>query len=75
MIARLPRPRADDLKKAQQLWVQFRDYHVKALYGARWSDSERFTCALIAKRQLTRARTAQLEQMLRDSGDDQACPL
>ncbi len=75
VLASLPRPRAGDLKKAQTLWVQFRDAHVRALYGERRHDTDRFTCALIAQRQLTRGRTAELKRMLRDTGDDLFCPL
>jgi uncharacterized protein YecT (DUF1311 family) len=74
-LASLPRPRADDLKRAQKLWVQFRDAHVRALYGEMSHDTERFTCALIAQRQLTRGRTAELKRMLRDTSDDETCPL
>jgi len=71
----LPSARADALKKAQTLWVEFRDAHVNALYGTDWRDPDRFTCALIARRQLTRARTAELKRMLREGGDAASCPL
>jgi uncharacterized protein YecT (DUF1311 family) len=73
--ASFPRDRADALDRAQKLWVEFRDIHVRALYGADWRDPDHFTCALIAMRQLTVARTAQLERMRRDSGDEASCPL
>ncbi len=73
--ASLPPRQRDALERAQRLWLEFRDAHVKALYGEGWSDPDRFTCALIAQRQLMRARSAELARMLRDSGDDLACPL
>ncbi len=75
LLAAFPRSRADDLKKAQKLWVLFRDAHIHALYGERRHDPERFTCSLIAERQLTRARTAELKRMLQESGDSTVCPL
>lgn len=75
LLHALPRGRGAALKKAQKAWVQFRDAHVRALYGEGRHDVELFTCALIAQRQLTRARTAQLERMLRDDGDELLCPL
>jgi uncharacterized protein YecT (DUF1311 family) len=74
VCAGLPRRRAEDLTKAQKLWVQFRDAQVRALYGERLHDPDLFTCALIAQRQLTRGRTAELKRMLH-GGDDLFCPL
>ena len=71
----LPRERLEHMKKAQKEWGLYRDAHLRALYGDMRHDVELFTCTLIARRQLTRARTAQLERMLRDGGDESACPL
>jgi uncharacterized protein YecT (DUF1311 family) len=71
----VPSARVDALKKAQAFWIQFRDAHVSALYGTDWRDPDVFTCALIARRQLTRARTAELKRMLREAGDAASCPL
>ncbi len=71
----LPRARADALKKSQKAWLEFRDAQVRALYGETRYDIELFTCALIARRQLTRARTAELQRMLRDKDNTQTCPL
>ncbi len=71
----LPKERQGTLKKAQELWLEFRNAHVSALYGTNWHDIDRFTCALIARRQMTRARTAELKRMLRDVVDTASCPL
>jgi uncharacterized protein YecT (DUF1311 family) len=73
--AGLPRHRGEGLTKAQKLWVQFRDAQVRALYWESRHDPDLFTCALIARRQLTRGRTAELKRMLHDAGDDLFCPL
>lgn len=74
LITRLPRDSAGAFRKAQRRWVEFRDAQVSVLFRERLHDAERFTCALIAQRQLTRARTRQLRELLRAMEGD-LCPL
>ncbi len=78
LLAKVPSTTAARLKKAQKLWVQFRDAQLDALYGAdgrtRGHDPERYICFLIAKRQLVLARAGELDRMGQSHPDD-ACPL
>jgi uncharacterized protein YecT (DUF1311 family) len=75
VLAGFPRARLGDLKKAQKAWYDFRNAQLRALYGGRQHDLELFTCSLIARVQLTRARTAALKRMLQEAADAQVCPL
>jgi uncharacterized protein YecT (DUF1311 family) len=72
LLARLPRDAGDRLKKAQQLWLEFRDAHVAAVFadGSRARDPYRLTCLLITRRQLALARLRQLKGMAQ--GDPEA---
>ncbi len=77
LLKELPAKAGDNLKKAQKLWLDFREAHVNMLSRTgdktRY-DAERFTCAIMAMRQMAKARTAELRRLLkRDS--DELCPL
>ncbi len=78
LLGKLPRNAADRLKKAQKLWLEFRDAHVAMLTAASESGGshgpEVVLCMLIAKRELTRRRTEALQQLLHPRKDD-ACLL
>jgi uncharacterized protein YecT (DUF1311 family) len=64
LVGRLPREAAERLRKAQRLWLDFRDAHLTALVAGRdRRDPQRILCLLITKRQLARERTRQLEEM------------
>ena len=75
VLAGFPRARLGDLKTAQKAWYDFRNAQLRALYGGQQRDTELFTCSLIARVQLTRARTAELKRMLQEAADAQVCPL
>lgn len=78
LLAKLPHRAAENLKKAQRLWLDYREAHVATLYGApnpfRVYGPAYPTCLSIARRQLTLARTKELMRLLQPDPDD-LCPL
>jgi uncharacterized protein YecT (DUF1311 family) len=78
LLQKLPSRLADNLKKAQKLWLEFRDAHVASLYGApnplATYGPEYSMCLSIARWELARDRTRELRRLLRpDEGG--VCPL
>jgi uncharacterized protein YecT (DUF1311 family) len=77
-LAGLPSRAADALKKAQKLWLEFRDAHVATLFGVpdpvATYGPEYPMCLSIARWRLTRDRTRELKRLLRRDEDD-VCPL
>jgi uncharacterized protein YecT (DUF1311 family) len=74
---RLPRRMAENLKKAQKLWEDFRQAHVAVLMG----ESNPLTggldyavCLSILRWRLARDRTEQLKRILKPD-DESLCPL
>jgi len=78
LVAKLPHQAAESLRKAQKLWLEFREAHVATLYGApnpfKVYGPAYPTCLSIARRQLTLARTKELKRLLQPDPDD-LCPL
>jgi uncharacterized protein YecT (DUF1311 family) len=77
-VEKLPRRAAESLKKAQKLWLDFRDAHVTTLlaesdpvttYGPEYP-----MCLAILRWRLARDRTAELRRLLRPDGES-VCPL
>jgi uncharacterized protein YecT (DUF1311 family) len=78
LLRGLPPRAAKSLKKAQQLWLRFRDAHVASLYGA---DDAAATygpdypiCIAISRYVMTRDRTKELRRLL-DPDRQTICPL
>lgn len=77
-LEKLPARAAESLKKAQKLWLEFRDAHVATLYGApnpvATYGPAYAMCLSIARWQLARDRTRALKRLL-ERDDDSVCPL
>jgi uncharacterized protein YecT (DUF1311 family) len=77
-VEKLPDRAAENLKKAQKLWLDFREAHVATLLG----DPNPFAaygpeypmCLSILRWRLARDRTAALKRLLRPD-DESVCPL
>jgi uncharacterized protein YecT (DUF1311 family) len=76
-LEKLPHRQAENLKKAQKLWEEFRDAHIGVLMG----DSNPLTngpdyavCLSILRWRLARERTAELKRILKPD-DESMCPL
>ncbi len=77
-LEKLPHRAAENLKKAQKLWLDFREAHIATLLG----DSNPFAaygpeypmCLSILRWRLARDRTAELRRLLRPD-DESVCPL
>jgi uncharacterized protein YecT (DUF1311 family) len=78
LLQKLPPRLAENLKKAQKLWLEFRDAHVATLYGGRnplaTYGSEYAMCLSIARWELARDRTRELRRLLHPE-EDRVCPL
>lgn len=79
LVAKLTPKGAAELKRAQKLWLEFRQAHLAVLYAVGNPDGTRrmdgLTCAAIARRQLALARTRELKRLLRPMEADEACRL
>lgn len=68
LLETLPSGPARNLKKAQKLWLQFRDAHLGTLYGAPEARAtygpEYPMCLSIARLELARDRTRELKRLL-----------
>lgn len=76
-LEKLPRKSAENLKKAQKLWLDFRDAHTATLLGdenALTSGPEYAVCLSILRWRLARERTAELKRLLQPD-DESMCPL
>jgi uncharacterized protein YecT (DUF1311 family) len=77
-VDKLSRPVAEKLKKAQKLWLEFRNAEVAALFGEanpRGTYGPEYPmCVSIARWKLARARTRQLKRLLQPD-EDSLCPL
>lgn len=74
-VDELPRRAADNLKRAQKLWQDFRDAHVATLLVDRGTFGPEYTmCHSILRWRLTRARTEELRRILQPD-DESLCPL
>jgi uncharacterized protein YecT (DUF1311 family) len=77
-LAKLPSRSAEALKKAQKLWLEFRDAHVATLFGVpnpmATYGAEYPMCLSIARWRLTRDRTGELKRLLQHD-EDEVCPL
>ena len=76
-MEKLPHRSAENLKKAQKLWEDFRDAHITVLMG----DSNALTdgpdyavCLCILRWRLARERTEALKRILKPD-DESMCPL
>lgn len=76
-VEKLPHRAAENLKKAQKLWLDFREAHIATLLG----DSTPLTagpdyplCLSILRWRLARDRTAELKRLLQPD-DESVCPL
>jgi len=78
LLQKMPSQLAANLKKAQKLWLEFRDAHVATLYGARnpltTYGPEYAMCLSIARWELAHARTRELRRLLRPE-EGGVCPL
>jgi uncharacterized protein YecT (DUF1311 family) len=77
-VDKVPRHVADKLKKAQKLWLEFRDAEVATLFGEAnplgTYGPEYPMCVSIARWKLARARTSQLKRLLQPD-EESLCPL
>jgi uncharacterized protein YecT (DUF1311 family) len=74
---KLPRRSAENLKKAQKLWLDFRDAHTATLLGEADGPTpgpEYPLCLSILRWRLARDRTAELKRLL-EPDDESMCPL
>ncbi len=78
LLLKLPRRAADALKKAQKLWLEYRDAQLLLLFAVanpanvhNWDDA---ICVAIARRELARERTLALKR-LAERRPDEACLL
>jgi len=78
LLQKLPSRLAENLKKAQKLWLEFRDAHVATLYGAPHPlttyGPEYAMCLSIVRWELARDRTRELRRLLRPE-EGGVCPL
>jgi uncharacterized protein YecT (DUF1311 family) len=78
LLRKLPRHAAASLRKAQKLWLQFRDAHVATLYGvddpAATFGPDYPICIAISRYVMTRDRTKELRGLL-DPDPATICPL
>jgi uncharacterized protein YecT (DUF1311 family) len=76
-VEKLPGRVAENLKKAQKLWLDFRDAHVSTLLGdsnVATYGPEYSMCLSILRWRLARDRTAELRRILRPDAESM-CPL
>jgi uncharacterized protein YecT (DUF1311 family) len=76
-VEKLPHRTAENLKKAQKLWEDFRDAHISVLMGdsTPLSDGPDYAvCLSILRWRLARERTDELERILKPD-DESMCPL
>jgi uncharacterized protein YecT (DUF1311 family) len=76
-LEKLPHRTAENLKKAQKLWEDFRDAHIAVLMGDTkpLTDGPDYTvCLSILKWRLARDRTEELRRIL-EPDDESLCPL
>ncbi len=76
-VEKLSRRAAENLKKAQKLWLEFRDAHTATLMGdenALANGPEYSLCLSILRWRLARERTAELKRLLHPD-DESMCPL
>jgi len=76
-IEKLPHRTAENLKKAQKLWEDFRDAHITVLMGysnALTEGPDYAVCLCILRWRLARARTEELKRILKPD-DESMCPL
>ena len=76
-VEKLPHRSAENLKKAQKLWEDFRDAHISVLMGnttALSGGPEYAVCLCILRWRLARERTGELKRILKPD-DESMCPL
>ena len=76
-VEKLPRRGAENLKKAQKLWEDFREAHIAVLMGDSnpLSDGPDYAvCLCILRWRLSRERSAELKRILKPD-DESMCPL
>ncbi len=76
-VEKLPHRSAENLKKAQKLWEDFRDAHISVLMGDSTvlSDGPDYAvCLCILRRRLAQERTEELKRILKPD-DESMCPL
>jgi uncharacterized protein YecT (DUF1311 family) len=76
-LEKLSRRAAENLKKAQKLWLEFRDAHTATVLGdenALANGLEYSLCLSILRWRLARERTAELKRLLQPD-DESMCPL
>jgi uncharacterized protein YecT (DUF1311 family) len=77
VVEKLPRRSAENLKRAQKLWLDFRDAHTATLLGepdGLAPGPEYPLCLSILRWRLARDRTAELRRLLQPD-DESLCPL
>jgi uncharacterized protein YecT (DUF1311 family) len=77
LLEKLPHRSAENLKKAQKLWEDFRDAHVSVLMGGSnaLSDGPDYAvCLCIIRWRLARERMEELKRILKPD-DESMCPL
>ncbi len=76
-VGKLPHRTAENLKKAQKLWEDFREAHISVLMGDSnvLSDGPDYAvCLCILRRRLAQERTEELKRILKPD-DESMCPL
>ncbi len=76
-VEKLPHRTAENLKKAQKLWEDFRDAHISVLMGDSnvLADGPDYAvCLCILRRRLAQERTEELKRILKPD-DESMCPL
>ncbi len=76
-VEKLPHRTAENLKKAQKLWEDFREAHISVLMGGSTvlSDGPDYAvCLCILRRRLAQERTEELKRILKPD-DESMCPL
>jgi uncharacterized protein YecT (DUF1311 family) len=76
-VEKLPHRGAENLKKAQKLWEDFRTAHITVLMGdsSPLADGPDYAvCVCILRWRLARARTQELKRIL-EPDDESMCPL
>ncbi len=76
-LGKLPHRTAENLKKAQKLWEDFRDAHITVLMGdsnALTAGPDYAVCLCILRWRLARDRSEELKRVLKPD-DESMCPL
>ena len=78
-VEKLPHRAAENLKKAQKAWLEFREAHVATVFGDAnplgTYGPEYPMCVSIVRWHLAQDRTKELRRLLRPPDDDSVCPL